>query len=79
MRFGSKGEGLHIGLVKQSEIDRKLGQQKERTLGHMYDYPNEAFVYLKYIVENNNEQTWDFIKQNIIIAYEVYYGNWSNR
>ena len=74
LRFGPKGEGLHIGLVKQSEIDRKLGQQKERTLGHMYDYPNEALVYLKYIVENNNEQTWDFIRQNIIIAYEIYYG-----
>jgi hypothetical protein len=74
LRFGPRVDGFHIGLVKQSEIDRKLGLQKERSLVSMYNYPNEAFVYLKSIAENNNQETWDFIKQNIILAYKIYYG-----
>lgn len=73
LRFGKKSVGDHIGIVKQIEIDRNLRSQKERGLGHIYDYPNEAFIYLKYVADKDNEQTWKFIQEKVIEAYNVYY------
>lgn len=73
LRFGKKSEGDHKGIVKQIEFDRKLGLQPRRNLANLYNYPNEAFVYLENLAKHNNEITWKFVKKNINEAFGVYY------
>ena len=73
LRFGKKSEGGHIGAVKQLEFERKLGLQTKRSINHIYRYPNESFIYLKNLAEHDSEKTWEFVKNNLIEAYKVYY------
>jgi len=73
LRFGKKSAGDHRGIVKQIEFDRKFEHQKKRNLNHIYDYPNEAFIYLKDLADNDNQQTWEIVEENILEAFRVYY------
>lgn len=75
LRFGGKSAGDHLGIVKQIEFDRKLGYQTKRNLNHIYNYPNEAFIYLKNLAEHDNEQAWKFVEDKIMEAYRIYYSN----
>ncbi|MGE6487422.1 hypothetical protein [Paenisporosarcina sp. NPDC076898] len=73
LRFGKKSEGDHLGAVKQLEFDRKLKQQQHRNVNHIYEYPNEAFIYLKNLAEDESNETWNLVKENLREAYRVYY------